>query len=116
MVMVNVTQKRRGTGEKSTSTKGATVSIISGQEHGKFLPLKPSGFLIGRGRGSDLQLTDIGVSRRHAMLRWEISNWIIEDLGSRLGTKVNGHYIKTVRLHTGDRILINTTEIIFRED
>jgi pSer/pThr/pTyr-binding forkhead associated (FHA) protein len=46
--------------------------------------------LIGRGPDSDFVIRDITVSRRHATIHREGYAWIVEDLGSRNGTRVNG--------------------------
>lgn len=47
--------------------------------------------LIGRATGSDLQLPDATVSRRHAEIAPEDGLWSLRDLGSRHGTFVNGN-------------------------
>jgi len=51
----------------------------------------PSGpFTIGRSSDTQLQLNDAHVSRRHAELIQDGSNWRVRDLGSRGGTFVHG--------------------------
>jgi pSer/pThr/pTyr-binding forkhead associated (FHA) protein len=46
--------------------------------------------LIGRGPDSDFVIADATVSRRHAEIHREGYAWIVEDLGSKNGTRVNG--------------------------
>jgi pSer/pThr/pTyr-binding forkhead associated (FHA) protein len=46
--------------------------------------------LIGRGPDSDFVIRDVTVSRRHATIHREGYAWIVEDLGSKNGTRVNG--------------------------
>jgi pSer/pThr/pTyr-binding forkhead associated (FHA) protein len=46
--------------------------------------------LIGRGPDSDFVIRDITVSRQHASIHREGYTWIVEDLGSKNGTRVNG--------------------------
>jgi predicted component of type VI protein secretion system len=44
--------------------------------------------VIGRGRDVDLQLAEVGVSRRHARLRQLEKGWEVEDLGAANGVFV----------------------------
>lgn len=45
---------------------------------------------IGRSPDCDLTLADLTVSWRHAELRWAGTGWVLADLGSTNGTRVNG--------------------------
>ena len=61
--------------------------------------------VIGRGRDCDLVLSDLTVSRTHAMLRLFGDEWFLEDLGSTNGTRVNGLRIRTPSMvRPGDRV------------
>ncbi len=57
---------------------------------------------IGRAPDSDIVLTDLLVSRRHAELRQTDAGYQVVDLGTRNGTYVNGHRITQAPLHSGD--------------
>jgi pSer/pThr/pTyr-binding forkhead associated (FHA) protein len=46
--------------------------------------------VIGRETQCGLVLEDTRVSKRHACLRWTGKGWVLEDLGSKNGTTVNG--------------------------
>ncbi|GAB2738801.1 DUF1707 and FHA domain-containing protein [Kitasatospora kifunensis] len=60
---------------------------------------------IGRAPGSDLRLSDVSVSRRHAELRHGAQGWVLYDLGSTNGTRVNGHRVTGgVRVKPGDQV------------
>lgn len=48
---------------------------------------------LGRGPESDLVLTNARVSRRHARLTWDGQRFLIEDLGSKNGTRLNGAFV-----------------------
>jgi pSer/pThr/pTyr-binding forkhead associated (FHA) protein len=50
--------------------------------------------VIGRNHDSDFVIGDRTVSRRHAALHREGYRWIVEDLGSRNGTRVNGRPVE----------------------
>lgn len=62
-------------------------------------------FVLGRQPGSDLVLPFPGVSREHAMIERSGPDFIIRDLGSSFGTKVNGIPVEGIKtLHNGDEI------------
>jgi len=54
------------------------------------LPRGDRAFVIGRSPLSDLAVPDMTVSWRHAELRWTEGEWVLTDLGSTNGTRVNG--------------------------
>jgi FHA domain-containing protein/uncharacterized protein DUF1707 len=54
------------------------------------LPRGDRVFVIGRSPLCDLAVPDMTVSWRHAELRWADGEWILTDLGSTNGTRVNG--------------------------
>ncbi|MFI7706275.1 FHA domain-containing protein [Nonomuraea sp. NPDC049480] len=69
---------------------------------------------IGSMRGSGILLEVDGVSRRHASLDRNGDHVVINDLGSRNGTWVNGHKIVDGQaLHDGDRLRIGYAELRF---
>jgi hypothetical protein len=49
---------------------------------------------IGRGTDSDITLNDTFVSAEHARLLWNGRGWVLEDLGSTNGTRVNGKQLR----------------------
>ena len=54
------------------------------------IPGNAGEFTIGRGEGCSLRLEEKTVSRRHARIFREAGGWFAEDLGSRLGTLLDG--------------------------
>ncbi len=69
---------------------------------------------IGRWEDNDVVITDRWVSRYHAEIRREGDDYLVQDLGSKNGTLVNGQRIAApTRLADGDQIqvtpLINLT-------
>jgi hypothetical protein len=77
-------------------------------------PLQGAVTVIGRGTEADIQLTDTGVSRRHAEVRITADGIEVADLGSTNGTYVNGVRITTMQLQDGDRVTIGGTELVLR--
>ncbi len=60
--------------------------------------------LVGRSPDADIVLEDASVSRRHAELVWRSGTWIVHDVGSRNGTRLNGRSIARAALRPGDYI------------
>ena len=61
---------------------------------------------IGRSLKSALVLEDPSVSRRHARVFLSGEDYVIEDLDSSNGTRVNGAYVTRQVLHPGDLVEI----------
>ena len=70
-------------------------------------------FKFGRMPENDLVIADPNVSRRHAEIRPVGPSFVIVDLGSTNGTKVNGATISQHTLRSGDTINIGATTIRF---
>jgi Protein of unknown function (DUF3662)/FHA domain len=82
--------------------------------NGKRLRVPPGGALIGRSREADIVLDDSNVSRRHAEISPSGQNWLIQDLGSTNGVRVNGRTVDGPHpLESGDRIELGTVSVTF---
>ena len=76
--------------------------------------LGAGGAVLGRSRGCDIVLDDQNVSRRHAEVRPSGGSWIVKDLGSTNGVKVNGRRIQGPQsLKRGDTIELGTSRVRF---
>jgi FHA domain/Domain of unknown function (DUF1707) len=61
--------------------------------------------VLGRSRSCDCVVAEASVSRRHAELRREGERWLLRDLGSLNGTRVNGmRVVEEIEVHPGDRL------------
>jgi hypothetical protein len=76
--------------------------------------LGSAGAVIGRSRDADVLIDDPNVSRRHAEVRPSGGSWIVRDLGSTNGVKVNGRRIQGPQsLKRGDVIELGTARVTF---
>jgi hypothetical protein len=81
---------------------------------GKRLVVPASGAVIGRSRDSDIVLDDSNVSRRHAEISPSGRGWLIQDLGSTNGVRVNGRQVDGPHpLESGDRVELGTVSVGF---
>src|SRR4029077_4264068 len=68
------------------------------------VPLSGSPFRIGRQAGNELTVRDSRISRQQAQILSVNGSWVIEDMGSRHGTFVNGEKILRHELQPKDKI------------
>ena len=81
---------------------------------GRTVVVGSAGAVIGRSRDCDVTLSDQNVSRRHAEVRPSGGKWIVKDLGSTNGVKVNGRRIQGPQsLKRGDVIELGTARVTF---
>src|SRR4051794_32424655 len=80
---------------------------------GKRTVLSGNRVLIGRSRDCDVTLDDPNVPRRHAELRREGGGWVVADLGSTNGVKINGHRVAQHPLSPGDEITLGLERLTF---
>jgi hypothetical protein len=86
--------------------------VIAG---GKRMAVGRGGAVLGRSRDCDIAVDDANVSRRHAEIRPDgRGGWVVQDLGSTNGTKVNGRTISgPTALEPGDRLVLGTADVRF---
>jgi hypothetical protein len=76
--------------------------------------LGSGGAVLGRSREADVVLDDPNVSRKHAEVRPSGGSWMVRDLGSTNGVKVNGRRIQGAQsLKRGDVIELGTARVTF---
>jgi hypothetical protein len=81
-----------------------------------FPPGSGTSFTIGRTQECDLRIADLSVSRLHARLVRAEDGWLLRDLGSHNGTRVNGWLIREpVPVRAGDRIEFGSALFIIQE-
>jgi small-conductance mechanosensitive channel len=95
----------------------ARLYVAEGPERGRSLALDGSpgkaAATVGRSRACDLPLTDPNASKEHLRLAWEEGAWVLTDLGSSKGTRINGKPAERAVLAPFDRIAVGDTVMIF---
>lgn len=89
------------------------LNISSSGEKSRSVELPENADLtIGRSDSSDIVLSDMSVSRRHAILSTSSGECFIEDLASTAGTWLNGEKINSkMRILPGDKLKIGGFEL-----
>jgi serine phosphatase RsbU (regulator of sigma subunit) len=82
----------------------ASLVVVDPSGRRKRVPVDPIPFLIGRQPGNHLILRDNRVSRAHARIVVENGGYVLEDMGSRHGTFVNGKRVQRKALENTDRV------------
>ena len=94
----------------------ARLYVAEGAERGRSLELDGTPVTVGRSRASTLPLADVNTSKEHLRIEWTPEGYVLTDLGSSFGTRVNGQAASRVVLHPLDRIAIGDTLLIFESD
>ncbi len=81
---------------------------------GRRLLVGPDGAVIGRSRECDIVLVDANVSRKHVEVRPQGGSWIVVDLGSTNGSRLNGQRLQRPEvIQPGDEIEVGNSAIVF---
>jgi len=98
----------------SSATIPAGYLLVRRGTDTSLIEVTARGVVLGRAPECDVPIDDGGVSRRHASIEKREGRWVVEDLGSRNGTSVNGEIVKgaTRALEAGDVVRIARTEIV----
>ena len=93
----------------------AKIQLFDGDNIGAYKAIQRPGSFIGREIDNDIRLSGEGVSRYHAKIELnDKGEWIIRDLGSSNGTKVNAQKIESFqKLESGDLISFGSDKIRF---
>ena len=104
-------------GEEKVEPVPASAASLQIHENGEVRSVVLSADVVTIGRLPDCQVTiaDKGASRRHAQIRRKDGSYVLTDLGSTNGTRLNGQTVQTGELTDGDRITIGSTLLEFHE-
>jgi hypothetical protein len=91
------------------------LEVTAGPGKGRVFPLAiASATSIGRARANDVVLEDEAVSAQHFRIRPEEGRFVLHDLGSTNGTRVNDRRVARHALQDGDLIRVGDTSLRFR--
>jgi adenylate cyclase len=89
------------------------LNVINENGRSYNFPVNKENITIGRDRDNSLVLPDRTISRHHAQITEEKGRYLLTDLGSYNGTKVNGNLIQSSVLKHNDEIKIGLQTLIF---
>lgn len=98
-------------GSMQPQTFGELIPLGGGDP----IPLLRSTLVVGRRESCDIVLRFPNVSGVHCELSISDGHWVVKDLGSSNGTKVNGSRVTEQRVESGDKISFgrNVFEIFY---
>ena len=97
--------------EQRAQTRAETALLLM---DGKRLLVGPAGVTLGRSRQCDVVLDDPNVSRQHAEIRPRGGSWVLTDLGSTNGSRLNGRTVEGPEVvRSGDEIELGATVLRF---
>ncbi|MFZ1994663.1 MAG: DUF3662 and FHA domain-containing protein [Solirubrobacteraceae bacterium] len=97
--------------EERARSRRQTALLLMG---GKRLVVGSGGATMGRSRQCDVTVDDPNVSRTHAEVRPRGGSWVLSDLGSTNGSRLNGRRVEGSEvLKPGDEIELGNTVLRF---
>src|SRR5215813_3124487 len=90
-----------------------TFQVLEGIDKGRVFRDLPTPVTVGREEGNLLRLNDERVSRFHAKVQLDDDDYILTDLESTNGTRVNGAVVQIRRLRFGDRVGVGRSLLLF---
>jgi pSer/pThr/pTyr-binding forkhead associated (FHA) protein len=97
--------------EERARTRAQTALLLLG---GKRLVVGSAGATLGRSRQCDVMVDDPNVSRTHAEIRPRGGSWVLTDLNSTNGSRLNGRRLQAPEvLKPGDEIELGTSLLTF---
>ncbi len=90
------------------------VEVVEGETAGTKIELGVDPVTIGRNASNKLVINDEAASNYHAEITKEAIGYVVSDLGSTNGTKVNGEKIVKSPLAHGSKVRIGSTVIVFK--
>ena len=90
------------------------VGELTNTRTGEVFDIFKEEIIIGRSLDCDVMIEDLTVSEIHAYMYSKQGKMILEDLGSKNGTRVNYEKVSKKVLTDEDRIIVGSTELIFR--
>ncbi len=94
----------------------ASLRFLAGALANQEIELTADAMTVGRGSSCQIQVTDAGVSSKHAKVWCENNQFYVMDLGSTNGTYVNDKDVDREALADGDVVTFGMTKAEFKGD
>ena len=109
---LTATEPRRTLRAASSEPRRRAILVVHRGSEVELVELEPgSTTIIGRTLPANVVVSDSGVSRQHASLRWADDGLWIEDLGSRNGTWLGGRSVNRARVRSGEDIELGAARL-----
>ncbi len=90
--------------------------VREGYNRGAVHELAGDRSVLGRDPKADVPVLDEKASREHAEVAWKGGRWVLRDLGSRNGTRVNGVPVQERELVSGDEVRVGEQVYLFLDE
>ena len=84
--------------------------VQSEEQAGQIFNLKGESAQVGRINENEIVIQHKSISSHHAEFILDGNDYLIKDLDSTNGTRVNGERVKSVKLRKGDFVRVGNTE------
>lgn len=96
---------------------GGHLFVAEGPDRGRSFDLAAEPVVVGRSRSCSFLLTDSQASKEHFRIEWDGRAFVVTDLGSSFGTKLNGEPLAAPHtLADLDRISLGDSVVVFEQD
>ncbi len=92
-----------------------SLTETTGERKGHMHVLDTAPITVGRSPDNDIVVPNALISRKHARISWDGTNYVLEDLGTRNGTLLNRQAVTEPKpLKDGDEIVLPGLALVFR--
>ena len=91
--------------------KRPALMVMEGSSAGRLFPIQSEKLTVGRSKQAGFSIEDEGISRMHCGVSFSEGAYVLSDLGSTNGTRVNSSAIAEHPLRDGDVITVGGTRL-----
>lgn len=99
-----------------SASQAATLQVMNTALQGREFALEGGNVVIGRAPDCQIQIDQNSVSRAHVRITEQGGRFLVQDLGSRNGMKINGIEMSEAELRSGDVLHVGEVQLRFRCD
>jgi transcriptional regulator with GAF, ATPase, and Fis domain len=101
---------------KTLTMAGARLVVMRGPDAGVSVKLESQETIVGTSASASLVLTDATVSRHHLSLQVLADGYLVTDLESTNGTRLDGRRVRAAYVEVGDKIQLGATQLRLESD